>query len=122
MPSTARRRTALGAFGERLAERHLVASGMVILDRNWRCEIGELDLVARDGDALVAVEVKTRSTDLFGSPAEGVTPRKAVRLRRLCAHWLATHGITAGEVRVDVVGVFVPHRGAPQIDHRPGVA
>lgn len=122
MTSTAQRRTAVGAYGERLAERRLCAQGLVVLDRNWRCGLGELDLVCRDGADLVVVEVKTRASVLFGSPLEAVTHRKAARLRRLAARWLAEHEFTPDGVRVDVVGVFLPRRGAAQVEHLSGVA
>ena len=60
MTTTAAQRQALGGYGERVAERHLVGLGLVVLDRNWRCEDGEIDLVLRDGTVLVVCEVKTR--------------------------------------------------------------
>jgi magnesium chelatase family protein len=75
--STAGQRRALGRYGESVAARRLVADGMVLLDRNWRCELGEIDLVLRDGPVLVVCEVKTRSSDDFGSPLEAVRPAKA---------------------------------------------
>ncbi len=74
---------ALGAYGETLAARHLVEQGMVLLERNWRCEAGEIDLVLRDGDVLVVCEVKTRSSLRYGTPHEAVTDIKVARLRRL---------------------------------------
>ena len=76
-----------------------------MLDRNWRCDAGEIDLVLRDGDALVVCEVKTRRGDAFGSPLEAVTARKAARLRRLAARWMEEHGVRPAEVRLDLVGV-----------------
>ena len=66
-------RLALGEYGERLAARHLVEQGMVVLDRNWRCDEGEIDLVLREGDVLVICEVKTRASLACGSPHEAVT-------------------------------------------------
>ena len=119
---TARQRLALGAYGEGLAARHLTGQGMVLLDRNWRCELGEIDLVLRDGPALVVCEVKTRSSTAYGSPLEAVTGKKAARLRRLAARWLAEHAVRPEEVRLDLVGVLVPPRGAPVVEHVPGVA
>ena len=96
---------------------------MVVLDRNWRCELGEIDLVLRDGSTLVVCEVKTRSTAAFGSPLEGVTARKASRLRRLAARWLADHDVRPHDVRIDLVGVLVPSAGATtDVDHVRGVA
>jgi len=114
-------RAAVGAFGEDVAARHLAAQGMVLLDRNWRCDLGEIDLVLRDGRALVVCEVKNRRGDGFGTPAEAVTWRKQARLRRLAARWLAEHAVTPSEVRVDVVAVLVPRSGGPQVEHLTGV-
>lgn len=113
---------ALGAYGERLAVDRLVAAGMTILDRNWRCREGEIDIVARDGDALVVCEVKTRSGTGFGSPLEAVTRVKAARLRRLAAGWLATHDVHPASVRIDVVGIIRPARGPAEVEHVRGVA
>ncbi|MBY9075776.1 YraN family protein [Nocardioides sp. WL0053] len=122
MDTTAQRRSALGAYGETLAARHLVDAGMVLLDRNWRCELGELDLVLRDGRVLVVCEVKTRSSTAFGTPLEAVTEVKAARLRRLAARWLADHTVRPAEVRIDLVGVLVPRSGPTELDHVRGVA
>ena len=94
---------------------------MVLLDRNWRCDAGEIDLVLRDGRVLVVCEVKTRSSATFGSPLEGVTERKAARLRRLAARWLAEHRLHPDEVRIDLVGVLVPRGGGPSLEHVRGV-
>ena len=122
MTSTAQRRVAIGAYGEDVVARLLTEQGMVVLDRNWRCQLGELDLVCRDGNELVAVEVKTRSGQQFGAPVEAVTARKAARLRRLLGRWLSQHAVSPTAVRVDVVGVYLPSRGAPQVEHLRGVA
>ena len=81
--TTTGRNQALGAYGEAVAARHLAEQGMALLDRNWRCDEGELDLVLRDGDALVVCEVKTRTSLEHGSPHEAVTPEKLSRLVRL---------------------------------------
>ena len=115
------RNRSLGAFGEAYAARHLVEHGMVLLDRNWRCDAGEIDLVLREGRVLVVCEVKTRSSVAYGSPIEAVTEQKAGRLRRLAARWLAEHAVRPDEVRIDLVGVLVPRRGSPQLDHVRGV-
>jgi putative endonuclease len=114
-------RRELGRFGEAYAARYLVEQGMVVLDRNWRCDAGEIDLVLRDGQVLVVCEVKTRSSTAFGSPLEGVTQRKAARLRRLAARWLADHRLRPDHVRIDLVGVLAPPGGTPQVDHVCGV-
>jgi len=119
--TTAARRQALGAYGESLAARHLVAQGMVLLDRNWRCNEGELDLVLRDGGALVGCEVKTRSSLTHGSPHEAVTDAKLARLQRLVLRWMDDHGVHPAETRVDLVAVLRPPRGRALVEHVKGI-
>ena len=120
------RRQVLGAWGEDLAVAHLEAAGLQVLARGWRCRAGEVDVVARDGDELVVVEVRTRSSAAFGTPAESVVGRKAARLRRLAAAWLAASPPTwrVAAVRVDVVGVVRDRSGrtAPRVEHLRDVA
>ncbi|MCL2423850.1 MAG: YraN family protein [Micrococcales bacterium] len=113
---------AVGRFGEQVAADHLTAEGLEVLDRNWRCADGELDLVVADGCELVVVEVKTRRSTAFGTPAEAVTWRKLARLRRLAAAWLAAHDARPRSVRIDVVAITVPRRGGLQVEHLKGVA
>ena len=116
---------AVGAYGERLAARYLTEAGMAILDRNWRCDQGEIDIVAMDGSCLVIVEVKTRRSLSFGSPVEAVTAVKAARLRRLAGCWMADHRSlvdSVADVRIDVVGILRPKRGPAQIEHLVAVA
>jgi putative endonuclease len=103
----------LGAHGERVAAAYLTDAGLRLLDRNWRCREGELDIVAREGHALVFCEVKTRRAVGYGHPVEAVTPAKQRRLRLLAQRWLAAHDEHAPELRFDVVGVLVrPSRPA----------
>ncbi len=105
--------TDLGHRGERIAAAYLTDAGLLVLDRNWRCREGELDIVARDGDALVFCEVKTRRGVGFGHPVEAVTATKQRRLRTLAQRWLAAHEEHAPDLRFDVVGVLVrPERPA----------
>lgn len=111
---------ALGAWGEDLAARHLEGAGLVVLDRNWRCREGEIDIVARDGDAIVICEVKTRRGQAFGSPAEAVTPGKLRRLRLLAIRWMAASGTRAATIRFDVVAVLVSGT-VVTVDHVVGV-
>ncbi|MPQ97260.1 YraN family protein [Modestobacter sp. I12A-02628] len=113
-------RSQLGAFGERVAVRVLTDAGMHVVDRNWRCRAGELDLVARDGSALVFCEVKTRTATGYGHPVEAVTALKRRRLRGLAAAWLAAHDEHAPDLRFDVVGVLVPPSGLPRVRHLRG--
>lgn len=97
----------LGGRGERIAAAFLTDAGLRLLDRNWRCRDGELDIVAREGAAIVFCEVKTRRGIGFGHPVEAVTPAKQRRLRLLAQRWLAAHDEHAPDLRFDVVGVLV---------------
>lgn len=114
-PSSAR--AALGAHGEDLAIRYLIDAGLTVLDRNWRHRSGELDVVAREGDALVFCEVKTRRATGYGFPAAAVTPVKQQRLRVLARHWLQAHDEHAAELRFDVVAVLAPVGRPAQVTH-----
>ena len=115
------RNQALGAYGERLAARHLVQAGMVVLDRNWRCHAGEIDLVLRDGDVLVVCEVKTRTSVAHGTPHEAVDAAKLDRLRRLGTCWQQERGLAVPDVRVDLVAVLRPRRGPAVVEHVRGI-
>jgi putative endonuclease len=109
--TVARRRT--GAIAEDFVARRLADAGWEIAERNARTRYGELDIVARDGDALVFCEVKTRRGVGYGHPVEAVTRPKQRRLRTLAHRWLAAHDEHAPELRFDVVGVLVrPDRPA----------
>ncbi|MGQ7295502.1 YraN family protein [Quadrisphaera sp. KR29] len=116
-------RREVGQRGERLAEEHLVAAGAEVLDRNWRCRWGELDLVVREGDALVGVEVRTRRTTAAGTPLESVTPLKVARLRRLLGAWCAEHPgrVRSAALRLDVVAVLLARGGEVRVQHVRGV-
>ena len=114
-------RAGVGRFGEDIAARYLVGLGWYILARNWRSGRSEADVIAVDGGCLVIVEVKTRRTATYGDPLDAVTPAKVGRLRQLAAAWLASTGGGAVSVRIDAIGVLIPARGAPRLDHRRGV-
>lgn len=122
MASTQQERTAVGRYGEDVATRHLLEAGMEVLARNWRCDLGEIDVVARDGATVVICEVKTRRGLDYGTPLEAVTLRKMARLRRLAARWLSESGQHAQAVRIDVVSVLVRRKGAAVVEHLRGVA
>jgi putative endonuclease len=114
-----RAKDALGSYGEQVAVQHLRDLGFAVLARNWRCDAGELDVVARDGETVVFCEVKTRSSTAFGLPSEAVGRVKANRLHRLAMRWLEEHRETVGfpEIRFDVISVLRSTRGAAQIEH-----
>ena len=111
----------LGRRGEQLAVEHLQRAGLRILDRNWRCADGEIDIVAAERRALVVCEVKTRSGVKYGTPLEAITRQKRNRLRRLAIRWLVAHGILFDEIRIDVVGVLRSESGEFSVDHVRGV-
>ena len=92
-----------------------------MIERNWRCSQGELDIIARSGDELVFVEVKTRSSVAYGHPFEAITPVKLARLRRLAGAWCEAHPDQRGRVRIDAVAVLAPRVGPVTIEHLEGV-
>lgn len=112
---------ALGKYGEELAARHLMSKGYVILERNWRCNLGEIDLVARIDSDLVVCEVKTRSSLAFGDPLEAVSGRKIRRMRSLALRWIEERTVSPRNIRFDVVGIVRPLSGPPEITHLQGV-
>ena len=112
----------LGKLGERLAAEFLERAGFTIIERNWRCARGEIDLIARDGTETVFVEVKTRSSLAFGHPFEAITDRKLERLRGLAVQWCRDHPVRRGGIRIDAVSVVAPRGVAAQIDHLRAVA
>jgi putative endonuclease len=121
-------RIALGRYGEDVAARHLVAAGLIVLARNWRCREGEVDIVATEGDVLVMCEVKTRRGVGFGTPLDAVTAVKAARLRRLAVRWLSDRRsscsegelVRFSEIRFDVVSVLRPLSGPAVVEHLRG--
>jgi putative endonuclease len=116
-------RAQIGALGEDLAVEHLRSLGLEVLERNWRCRYGELDVIATDPGAgsVVFVEVKTRTSDLFGGVAQAVTPQKVLRLRRLAGLWLAGQSGQWSGLRLDVIGVRIGRSAVPEITHVQGV-
>jgi len=92
----------LGNIGEDIAANYLQELGYEILDRNWRFKRVELDIIAQKDSTLVFCEVKTRSSDAYGSPAAAVTRAKQARLRKLSLMWLNARGVVAGSLRFDV--------------------
>lgn len=120
-------RAELGALGEQLAVDYLTGLGWMVLNRNWRCRYGELDVIATDADAVVFVEVKTRTGDGFGGLPEAVTAQKVRRLRRLAGLWLAGQDRHFTAVRLDVVGLRIGRidtsgtPDTPEIMHLRGV-
>ncbi|GAA3693710.1 YraN family protein [Zhihengliuella alba] len=111
----------IGARGEALAAHYLGQIGFAVVERNWRCRLGELDIVAYDGGTDVAVEVKARTSQRFGHGAEAVAGPKLARLHRLAWEWQRRHGRREADLRVDVVAVVFDRDGY-RVDHYRGVA
>lgn len=111
----------LGREGEQAAVDYLTGRGFRVLDRNWRCADGEIDIVAVERHSLVVCEVKTRSGTRYGTPLEAVSRAKQRRLRRLAVQWLNAHGVRFEQIRVDVVGLLYEGTGGFTIEHVRGV-
>ena len=111
----------LGKDGEQAAVDYLEGCGFRILDRNWRCAEGEIDIVAVERHTFVVCEVKTRSGTRYGTPLEAVGRAKRNRLRRLAIRWLTAHGVRFDQIRIDVVGLLYEGTGGFTIQHIRGV-
>ena len=111
----------LGRHGEQLAAGYLESLGMLVVERNWRCPEGEIDIVALDGDALVIAEVKTRRSLDYGHPFEAVGAEKLARLHRLGSAWCRDRELRMPLRRVDVIAVIDNGVGTPVVEHLKGV-
>ena len=120
-----RTRNEIGAMGEALAVLELEKQGLEILDRNWSCRWGELDVVAldRSGGRRTAVfcEVKCRTGRNFGHPLESITRAKVRRLRQLASEWLSQHSLQVDNVRLDAIGVLLQRDHQPVLVHVTGI-
>lgn len=122
IPTRQLSRLSLGQLGEQLAATYLEERGYRLLARNWRDgNRGEIDLIARHRESIVAVEVKTRRGDGYGHPLEAITARKASRLRRLLLAWVRAHRPGVDRLRVDGIGITLGPDGHPRIDHLEGI-
>ncbi len=109
-------RLKLGESGEKAAADFLIESGYRILERNYRCRAGEIDIVAEDADFLVFVEVKTRKSQSYGEAQEAVTPKKQIQISKAAQHYLAEHNRFDSDARFDVVSVYIGSGSATQIE------
>lgn len=110
-------RDELGRSGEELAARHLRDNGYSIAARNYRCPIGEIDLIACTRDEVVFVEVKTRRTDAFAPPEASVTPAKQRRIRRVAQHFLNYKRISGINIRFDIIAIVLHDDADTKLDH-----
>ena len=106
----------LGKEGERIAERYLLKKGYKLVERNYRCPSGELDLIVLDRRVVVFVEVKTRTGHAFGTPFEAVEFRKQQKMTQAAQYFLAQKGLQQRDARFDVVGISWPGR-QPVVEH-----
>ncbi len=106
----------LGKFGEELARDFLLEKGYEILAENYRTPLGEIDLVVKEGNTIVFVEVRTRSSKIFGTPLESITPRKQERLIRLAIHFCVNYSLYSQNFRFDVIGIFT-NKYESKIEH-----
>lgn len=97
----------VGKYGEDLAEQYLRDRGYLIVDRNWRCASGEIDLVASHHGRYIFVEVKTRNGSGFGHPFEAITAQKVARMRRLVSQWCLANQKSGVDVRLDAIAVVI---------------
>jgi putative endonuclease len=107
---------ALGTKGEELAVRFLQKKGYRIVKRNYKTPVGEIDIIARDGDTIVFIEVKTRTDISFGYPFEAVNNRKRQKLKNLALLYLKRQG-KESPVRFDVLSIFCMDDGKKDIEH-----
>ncbi len=106
----------LGSEGEDLAVRFLQKKGYRIVARNYKTPVGEIDIIARDGDTIVFIEVKTRTDISFGYPFEAVNKRKRQKLKNLALLYLKRQG-KESPVRFDVLSIFYMDNGKKDIEH-----
>jgi len=118
------RKDELGRRGEELAARYLIAHGFRVLARNWRCPLGELDVIAERDGLVAVVEVKTRSSLEYGHPLDAITAQKAARLRRLASQWCREQVEPVRDLRIDAIAVLAPAGVADRdvlIEHLTGI-
>ncbi len=107
----------LGRYGEDLAAAYLERKGFQIIVRNYRQKTGEVDIIANDGETLVFIEVKTRSSLLFGQPFEAVTPAKQKQLNRIALEYITRNKIKNQAARFDVISILIEKTKQPKINH-----
>lgn len=114
-------RSGLGRWGEAYAATYAETLGMRVIERNWRCAEGEIDIVALDRGCVVFIEVKTRRDHQRGTPLESITPAKLARLRRLAGMWLRQHAHAGVSSRIDAIAITRPGTGVTTVQHIRGL-
>lgn len=100
----------IGRLGEELATQYLEKKGLKILERNFRCRQGEIDIIGKENEELVFIEVKTRTNQKYGTPIESVTPIKRKHMNRAIEFYLYTKQLTNEQVRIDVMEVYIENQ------------
>jgi len=106
----------LGQFGERLALEKIISQGYKVLDKNFNCKIGEIDIIAKDKETLVFIEVRSKSNKKFGLPQETVNTKKQQRIRRVAEYYLVKNNLQSLNCRFDVVGILWQNNAGPEIE------
>ncbi len=117
MAEVDRRKQRIGRWGEDLAAAYLTRKGYTILERNLRTPYGEIDLLARSGDLILFVEVKTRTSLTFGQPEEAITARKKAHMQAAAEAYIQSHPDLVGDWRVDVISIYRKPNADPEILH-----
>jgi len=110
-------RQILGEKGEKQAARYLKKKGYKVVTANYRCKYGEIDLIVRDADILIFIEVKTRTSTDFGDPAAAVDYRKQQQISKVAHHYLITHHNDDVDARFDVISILSPRGQKTEIEH-----
>ena len=105
----------LGIYGEDTAAKYLEANGYIILTTNYRCKMGEIDIIAADGDTIVFIEVKTRSTDKYGQPREFVNHSKQIKIIKTALHYMVSKKLTDYMSRFDIVDILVDNNNSSNV-------
>ena len=107
----------LGQRGEAIAAAYLLGKKFAIVEKNYRCKGGEVDIIAREGNTFVFVEVKTRRSLSFGPPQLALTPFKQRQISKAALTWLAKKQLFGASARFDVIAILMPDHNVPVIDH-----
>lgn len=110
-------RKTLGAIGEKLAADHYKRLGFIVIEMNYSCKLGEVDIIAKKGNLIVFSEVKTRKSDKYGPPELAVNKKKQERIKRLAKHYAKIKKLDKFQIRFDVISIIIPDAGNPAMKH-----
>lgn len=106
----------IGKLGEDIATDSLIEKGYIILDRNFECRQGEIDIIAKDKDEIVFIEVKTRTSNKYGTPSEAVNKIKQKHMLQSIKYYLCIKGLSERFIRIDVIEVYI-RKNAFKVNH-----